>query len=132
MTLNLGASSAGGSTSGQLRPTGGYTTVTPLTINGASRQVTVPTQVIASINLDVADNGNRLVNVQISPDNATWDTIARVQHDFNVAGILGVTGDSNIETPVTFELPANWYYRLQGTSSGGGGWSNSLLKERAI
>lgn len=130
MTMHLGASSRGG-TGGQLRPTGGYTDPGALAI-GTSRQpnVNAPTQIIATIDLQVPDNQSESVLVQISPDNAAWDTIAEVQHNFNVAGLLGVTGDSDMRAPVTFEIPAGWFYRF--TSSGGGSSTVNRLRERTI
>lgn len=129
--LRLGHSASGAGGSGQLRPTGGYTDPGALAI-GVSRQpnVNAPTQVIVTIDLQVADNQSENVSVQISPDNAAWDTIGEVQHNFDVAGILGVTGNSDMRQSVTFEIPAGWYYRA--TSVGSGGSSITRIRERTI
>lgn len=134
MTAHLGHSAgSGGGTGGnrQLRPTGGYTDPGALAI-GTSRQpnVAAPTQVIATIDLQVGDGQSESVLAQIAPDNATWDTIAEIQHNFDVAGILGVTGNSDMRGSVTFEIPAGWYYRF--TSTGGGTSTVNRLRERTI
>ena len=132
MTMNLGASPGTGGTNRQLRPTGHYSTIAPLAI-GTSRQVASATQVIASIDLNINDGQTELVEVQLSADNGVgdpWQTIARAQHNFDVAGLLGVTGSSDIEQPVTFEVPSGWWYRF--VSSGSGGSSITLLKERGL
>lgn len=131
--LRLGHSASGGSGgSGQARPTGGYTNPGALAV-GASRQpnVAAPTQIIATINLATVDGNNVVANVQIAPDNATWDTIAQLANDFDVFGLLGVNGNSNIRGSATFEIPAGWYYRV--TQSGSGGTvSITQLRERTI
>lgn len=130
--LSLGHSASGaGGTTGQRRPTGGYTDPGALAI-GASRQpnAALPVQVIATIDLQVSDGQTESVLAQISPDNATWDTIAEIQHNFDVAGILGVTGNSDMRGSVTFEIPAGWWYRF--TSSGGGTSTVNRLRERTI
>lgn len=129
--LRLGHSAAGGGTSGQQRPTGGYTNPGALAV-GTSRQpnVALPVQVIATINLATGDGQNPMANIQISPDNATWDTIAQCGNDFNVFGLLGVNGNSNIRQSATFEIPAGWYYRV--TQTGTGTVSITQLRERTI
>lgn len=130
--LSLGHSASGaGGTTGQRRPTGGYTDPGALAI-GTSRQpnAALPVQVIATIDLQVPDGQSESVLVQISPDNATWDTITEIQHNFDVAGILGATGNSDMRQSVTFEIPAGWYYRC--ISAGGGSSSITRIRERTI
>lgn len=114
---------------GQIRPTTGYTTVTPLTINGASRQVPTARQIIATVEFSVDDAETETIGVQISPDNSTWDTIVSAYLNFDVTGIL-VGGDTVIRFPITFELPDDWYYRF--TSSGSGSSSIERIREREI
>lgn len=126
--------SAGGSAAAlarQLRPTAGYTDPGALALN-TSRQPSAAnaTQVIMTVRLGVNDNQNLTANVQVSPDNATWDTIAEPGNDFDVSGLLGVTGNSNMKVPVTFEIPAGWFYRL--TQTGTGTASIARLRERAL
>ena len=131
--LSLGHSASGaGGTTDQRRPTAGYTNPGALAV-GASRQpnVNAPTQIIATINLATGDGSSPVANVQISPDNATWDTITQLANDFDVFGLFGVNGNSNIRGSATFEIPAGWFYRV--TQSGAGGTvSITQLRERTI
>lgn len=115
MTMNLGHSggSARGGSTKQDRPTGGYTAVGVLGV-GVARQpsVTNATQVILTCNIDVDDGEGVVTNVQIAPAGAgPWQTIATPQHNLAISG-FGVGGTSNVRIPVTFEIPAGWFYRV--------------------
>lgn len=131
LALSHSASSSGSNDDSQLRPASGYTNPGALALNASRQPSSVnPTQVIMSVQLNVNDNQNLTANIQISSDNVTWDTIASMQHYFDVRGLLGVTGDSDIRMPTTFEIPAGWYYRV--TQSGSGTVSINQIRERAI
>lgn len=113
-----------------------YSIVTPLTIGGVGRMpsATRPVFVIATLSLSIPDGNTEVVNVQLSPDNFVTpgliDTIDDPFNDFDVSGLLGVTGHSNIRVSSSFIVPAGFSYRF--TSAGGGTSTNSRLRELAL
>lgn len=109
------------SSAGQIGPTSDYSTITPLTINGASRQPssTKNVFVVATVALSPVNDGqNELVNVQVSSDNSAFDTIAEVYNAFDVTGLIGLSGHQDIRVPVSFWVRSGYYYRFTSTGTG--------------
>lgn len=78
--------------------------------------VTYSVQIASTLNLTAGQNGTALL--QISPDNATWTTVATQINNNNGSLTLGLTTNTQ-STNLTGFVPATYYVRIStsGTST---------------
>lgn len=90
---------------------------------GRDAMVSYSVQITSTLNLTSGQNGT--VNLQISPDNSTWTTIATQTNNNNGSLTLGFT--TNVQSgSLTGFVPATYYIKLTTVGTSTFSWNSGM------